>query len=464
MRWLLSRFNVGRALLALLISLALYSVVAGEQNPSEVASFDLRAELDNQPSGLVVINDSSSRAVTARIQGPRDAMASLRPSSLRAYVDLAKSTPGADQYPVHIELPDPRLRVVDVTPSRLTVRLDQNVDRMVPVRLNRVGNVPFGYEAGDPEIDPTTVTVSGPASAVRNVDAMVIEFRLDGVTSTVDGRYAGTAVDASGQPVASDGPAIRVNPAQIRVRIPVEQQLSYKTVGVQPTISGSVQSGYVIEGVTTEPSAVTIVGAPQALASANYAQTEPIDATDASATFARQVSVIVPEGVSVVGEGEVRVTVRIAPLSLSQSVSAVPVPENVSSGLQVGSALPSVQIILQGPPSALRGIQPSDVRVTVNLAGRGAGTHQVAVDVAAPPGITAQSINPSVVSVTLTEIQNTDTVPTATSTPRPPTRVPPTRTPTIPPATLTEEPPTPRPTGTRSTTPVSTPITTPRTQ
>jgi YbbR domain-containing protein len=391
-------------------------------------------------------------------------MANLRPSSLRAYVDLSKAVAGVDQYPVLVEVPDARLRLVDVTPPRITVRLDQNIDRMVPVRLNRVGSVPFGYEAGEPELDPSSVTVTGPASVVRNVDMVNVELRLDGLTSAVDGRYPGVPVDAQGQTVSSDGPTIRLNPPMVRVRIPIEQQLSYKTVGVQPSITGAVQSGYVIEGVTTEPSAVTIVGAPQALSGTNFARTEPIDTTDVSATFARQVSVIVPEGVSVVGEGTVRVTIRVAPLSLTQAVSAVPVPENITSGLQVGSALPNVQIILQGPPSALRGVQASDVRVSVNLAGRGAGTHQVAVEVAAPPGITAQSINPSVIPVTLTEIQNTGPQPSATPTTVPPTRVPPTRTHTVIPTPTEEPPPTLTPRATSTATPsISTSTPTPRT-
>ncbi len=449
MNGLLSHLDVGRGLLALIISFALYSVVQHDQNPPETAPYDLRVELSNVPPGLVVLNDSSSRAIQVRISAARDVLAGLRPSSLRAYVDLSKATAGADQYPVIVEVPDPRMRIVDVTPPRISVRLDENIERPVPVRLNRVGSVPFGYEAGEAEIDPTTATVSGPASAVRNVDVVVVEVKLDGVTSPIDSRYPALAVDARGQPLTTDGPSLRVNPPTIRVRIPVEQQFSYKTVGVQPVIVGSVQSGYVIEGVATEPSAITIFGSPQALARANFAQTEQIDVTDANATFARQVSVIVPDGVSVVVDGNVRVTVRIAPLSLTQSVSAVPTAANLTPGLQVVSALPSVQVILRGPPSALRGVQASDLRVSVNLAGLAPGSNPVTVEVTAPAGLTVQSVNPSVITVTLAEI-------TGTALPAPPTA---TSVPTARPASTaipvpTEEPPPP-------TTPTSSPTTRP---
>jgi YbbR domain-containing protein len=456
--WLTStlpHFDVGRGLIALVLSLALFSVVETNQNPPETRSFDLRVDIPATPAGLVVMSDSSSRVVSVRISGPRENMNNLASSTLRAYVDLTKATAGIDQYPVLVDPTDQKLRVVDVTPSRISVRLDQNIDRQVPVRFVRLGSVPFGYEAGEAEVDPTTVTVSGSSTAVRNVDAASVEFKLDGVTSTVDARYPAVPVDAQGQPVTSEGPSLRVNPTTVRVRVPVEQQLSYKTVGVQPAITGSVQSGYIIEGVTTEPAAITVVGSPQALASTNFAQTEQIDATDANATFARQVSVIVPEGVSVVQEGTVRVTVRVAPLSLTQSVSAVPTATNLTPGLQVVSALPSVQIILQGPPSALRGVQPSDLRVSVNLAGMGPGPHQATVDVAAPPGLTVQTVNPSVITVTLGDIQVT---PAPQPTERPTATPVPTRIPVVVVTpTATEEPlPTLTPTATVPAAPTAT--------
>src|SRR5581483_3702205 len=379
-------------------------VVEHEQNPNETQSYDLRAELMNLPPGLVVLNDSASRAVSVRISAPRDVQANVRPSSLRAYVDLSKATPGSDQYPVMVETPDPKMHVVDVSPPRLTLRLDETIDRQVPVRLNRIGSVPFGYEAGDATLDPTIATVTGPSSTVRTVDAVSIDFRLDSVTSNVDGRYPAIPVDSQGQQVTSQGPSLRVNPATIRVQLPVTQQVSYKTVGVEPSISGTVQSGYVIEGITTEPSAITVVGPPQPLAGVNFVATEQIDVSDAAVTFARQVSVVVPENVSVVQDGNVTVTVRIGPIPVSQSVSIVPAATNIRSGLQIASSIPSVQVVLQGPVSAVRGLQPGDLGVSLNLSGLGPGTHQVAVDVSPPPGLSVQSTNPSVLTVTLASI------------------------------------------------------------
>lgn len=402
MNGLLSHLDIGRGLLALVISIALFSVVQRDQNPPETGSFDVPVDLVNAPPGLLVLGEDPARSVQVRVSAPRDTWLSLRPSAVHAFVDLSKATPGGDHsYPVSVEPPDSRIRVLQVVPPQLSVRLDENIERSVPVRLTRAGNVPFGYEAGDAEVEPTMVAVGGPASIVRRLEGASVEIKLDGLTVQVDGRYRPIPVDAQGQPVVLEGPGLRLSPPAVRVRIPITQQLSYKTVGVQPNVVGAVQSGYVVQGISTEPSAVTIVGSPQALAAVNVAQTASIDLTDASSTFARQVSVVVPEGVSLIQEGLARVTVRLAPIDLTQSLTAVPVPEDVTAGLQVVSALPSVQIVLQGAPSAARALDPSDLRVGLSLAGLEAGSHQVEVQATAPVGMSVQSINPRVISVTL---------------------------------------------------------------
>ncbi len=423
----LAHVDVGRGLLALVISVALFSVVEREQNPPEIGMFDVPIEFARVPPGLVIVNEQANPSVQVRLSAPREVWVGLRPSDVKASVDLSNATAGAAQYRVDIEVPNPRIRVAEVIPPRLTVRLDEQIERPIPVRLNRTGTVPFGYEAGDPEVDPTTVLVSGPASVVRRIDSVTADLRLEGFTSDIDARYPVTPVDAQGQPVPAD--RLRFNPAMVRVHVSINQQLSYKTVGVQPDIAGSVQSGYVIAGVTVEPAALTIVGSPRALGAVNFVTTEPIDVTDATATFTRQASVVLPEGVSAVQDGGVRVTVRVTPIVLTQSFLTVPTVENLGAGLQVTSSLPRVQVVVEGVTTQLQNIQPGDFQATVNLAGLSPGSHSVPVEVSTRTGLTIQSVNPGVVTVTIADTRNptppapppTEPVPTRTPVPRPPT-------------------------------------------
>jgi YbbR domain-containing protein len=354
-------------------------------------------------------------------------------------VDLSRASAGTEQFPVKVQPPDRRIQVVEIIPASVPVRLDEAIERSLGVRLNRTGNVPFGYEAGTAEIDPATVTVSGAASLVRRVDGVIAEAKLDGVTVNVDARVAVTPVDAQGQVVTVEGAALRVNPTAVRVRIPVTQQISYKTVGVQPNIVGSAESGFVIEGVVTEPPAITIVGPPTALSAVNFATTEQIDVSDAQSTIVRQVAVQVPEGVSVAQEAPVRVTVRVVAIGLTQSVSVVPVVEGVGPGLQVVSSLPRVQVVLRGTTSAFQGGFPSELTVVANASGLGPGTHRVTLNALLAADLRVQSINPEVITLSLAELALSSEPTTAPA----PTAVPPTLRPT---STLA---PTPEPLPTR---------------
>ncbi|MEA2640578.1 MAG: hypothetical protein QOF51_1972 [Chloroflexota bacterium] len=444
---LLAHLDLGRAFIAIIISLALYGLVQNEQNPPESGSFDVPVDIVNVPPGLVLVGAPSNTVVQVRVSAPRESWVSLRSTSLRAQIDLSHGTPNVLDYPVAVQTADPQVRVQEIIPPEIPIQLDENIDRSVPLRLNRTGNPPFGYAAGDPQVDPITVTVTGPATVVRRVDSVVVDIRLDSVTVDIDGGYTGTPVDTQGQPVTtSDGRPLRVNPPSVHVHVPISQQLSYKTVGVQPTISGTVASGYVIDGVSTDPSAIAIVGSPQALASINAAATERVDVTDATSDVIRQVDVLVPDGVSVVDQTPVRISVRVSPLALTQPVSIVPSVEDLGPNLQVVNQEPSVQVVLQGPATALRNIRPSDLRATVSAAGLGAGTYQLQVSVSAPSGLTIQSINPRVVPVTIADVNSpVPTVPAAT--PLPATLLP------------TAAPlPTARPTATAEPTPTSTPV------
>jgi len=403
MNGLLAHLDLTRGLLALLLSVALFGVVQSERNPPETGSVDTPLDIVNTPPGLLIVGNPSATAVQVRVSAPRENWISMRSGAVRASVDLSRGLLGPQDYPVSVDVPDPRIRVVEAIPSRVSVHLDERLERAVPVRLQLSGTVPVGYIAGDAEIEPATVDVTGPASAVQQIESAAVELRLDGVTAPVDGRYTAAPVDVNGESISAEGRGLRLAPPAVRVRIPVSQQFASKSVGVQPVMSGSVRSGYVIEGVATEPSVVTIVGAPRVVGPATFAETERIDVTDVSSTFTRQVALLAPDGVSMLQQDVARVTVRVAPLVLMQSFATVPVPAGLPGNLQVVSSLPSVQVVFQGPAPTLQGVAAGDFRATINLEGLTAGTHRATVDVEAPSGISIQSVNPRVIAVTLGE-------------------------------------------------------------
>jgi hypothetical protein len=73
----------------------------------------------------------------------------------------------------------------------------------------------------------------------------------------------------------------------------------------------------------------------------------------------------------------------------------------LGSGLVAEFDPPSVSIVVSGPVPALSGITAGQVVATVDTAGRGLGSYPVDVVVRTPGGTTAQSVQPTRVTLTI---------------------------------------------------------------
>ena len=119
----------------------------------------------------------------------------------------------------------------------------------------------------------------------------------------------------------------------------------------------------------------------------------------------------------------VTVTVRVTALDVTQTVRVPPSVINLSSAVQLVRPPGLVSVTISGPAPVLASLiaNPNDFKVTLDMAGKGAGTYAVDVKVQqVPTGLTLADFQPKQVQV---ELQN---VPSPTSTPAPsPTAVPP---------------------------------------
>ena len=397
---LFSRVDIGRALIAITISILLFAYVRTEANPPEIGSYEVPIDVLDVPPGLL-LSGGPPPSVRVRVNAPRDTLSGIRSSSLRAYIDLRKGKSGIDEYPVGVEMPDPRVRLMDVVPSEIPVRLEELVARRVPVRVNRTGAVPFGYEAGPAEFDPTEIAISGPISLLQRVAGASVDVKLDGVTVNIDAPHTVALVDAQGQSISTEVRSARTSPETVRVRVPINQQLSYKTVAVRAAIVGSADSGYSIDGIAVDPSTVTVVGGPQALRTVDVVDSQPIEVADATATFSRQVPIRVPEGVSLAGEATVRITVRVTPLIVLQPFSLPISVAGLQPGLQAVTPLPFVQAVVRGPSPVVRALDPDQLRASVDLTGQGPGVHEVNVLVTVPGEVNLQSVTPNSIALRL---------------------------------------------------------------
>jgi YbbR domain-containing protein len=194
---------------------------------------------------------------------------------------------------------------------------------------------------------------------------------------------------------------LNVDPATVDVKIEIRQRSFSRALAVSPELEGTPGQGYNVVGVSAEPVAVTAFGSRAFIEAATTISTQPIDIGDATEDVIRTVSLDLPTGVTVKGSFNVTVTVRISPAP-GQLTFAVPLTaRGLSNDLSIVGALPPVQVFLFGPLPVLLKLNPNDISASVDLEGKGAGTHKMKVKVSAPDGLEVRSVSPEELEIQL---------------------------------------------------------------
>ena len=399
---LLRLMDPGRAILAFLLALGLWMVVQNEQNPerSQLTQFTVPVDVVDIPPGLTLVGEAPR--VQLWVRALESTWPRLRAESFRARVNAAGINSGVVELPVEVDILESSVFVAEPRPERVRLRLEQVRENTVPVRVDPSGSVPFGYTFASPKVSPDHVTVSGPESLVELVEAAVVNVRMEGVTVSLSGNFSPRPVDGRGTEVKG----VTVNPPQVSVEVPVNQEVAYKEVGIRPVTQGKLPPGYYMLPVEVDPPIATIVGNPGVISSVGYLETEAVDISDASSSVVRRAKLVLPPGVSLLQpQLTVLVTVRVQPLELTQSIRLTPTVEGLGPDLLVASPLPLVELTVSGPAPTLQALSSQDFRVTVNLADQGPGRHTVEPQVSLPSSFRLVRLEPRVITV---EIKRAD--------------------------------------------------------
>jgi YbbR domain-containing protein len=403
------RGNFGLAVLSVALAFGVWMFIVDTENPTRTGVFpvDIPVEPVNVPEGLTLGGPLGD--VSLRIEADEDLWDQLTASDFEATVNLLGAQIGTQDVEVQVEPLIGRngLRIIEVIPAlhsqgappgTVRVELKPMVSQVVPVSLDLVGTPPMGYEMSTPNVDPVQVVVSGPEDLVGRVEAAVASVDLSGVVSDVRQTYSLEPRDDSGFIVAG----VTLDPSSVDIEIAVEQKRFSRLVVVSPSLEGSPAAGYNVTSVELDPSSVTLLGPLELLNVTSFVVTDDIDITGATSDITRIVNLAgLAPGVSVSGSGTVTVRVSIAAGEGEATFGVAPQWTGVASDLRVVSVTSLVQVTLQGELPTLRNVSPDQVTVSVDLSGLAAGSHRLEPQVKAPEGLQVADISPTSVEVVL---------------------------------------------------------------
>ena len=394
--WIAARATPGLALLSLALGFGVWLAVTDVENPTRVATFPAAIVVDvvNVDRTLAVAN--ALQRVEVTLSAPDDRWQRLTSENLRAYVDLTGLDGREQIVPVQVDVRGiAGVRVAQVSPPTLLVRLEPLTTKRVPVSAVLRGAVPLGYEVTQSTPSQPDVFVTGPTSLVALVQDAAAEVTVTGLTVELVETAQLVARGEGGSPVRG----VRLEPETARVRVQIVQSTLRRQVPLQPTYSGEPAAGYRVASVVALPSAVTLDGAIDALQGLDSLVLPAIDVSGAREAIVRTLRVAPPRGVASPELVEATVTVDIQPV-VGTARFAVPVTlqGGPPSARLVDAA---VLVAVTGPVPVLNTLTAADIRARAELTANAPGTYQVAVRVDVPANTRVVSVQPETVSVTI---------------------------------------------------------------
>lgn len=169
--------------LSVLIAIALwlnYSYGSRDETVSERAFADV-ALTYSLPQGLLLLDPPS--VVNVRLSGPEEAIRSLNPFQVSVSVSVPART-GLQEIEVdegRVTRP-PGFDVVSVSPDRLTLRVDRQVEKDLRVLIDSgTSEPPAGavFRQNDSRVEPPSIRVRGPESVLATRDTITAVIDLD---------------------------------------------------------------------------------------------------------------------------------------------------------------------------------------------------------------------------------------------------------------------------------------------
>lgn len=168
----------------------------------------------NTSRNFMVLNPVEK--VRVRLRGRASRVSVLNPAQVSVVVDLRDQTEGTREValgPRNVSAPD-GLEFISIEPNLIPLQIDRVTAEMKPVDPNLTGEPAAGAVAGQAQVLPASVLVSGPVSRLSQIVALTTTpVKLDGHALDFEESVA----------VVSPDPLVRVQqPAVVTVRVPLQ--------------------------------------------------------------------------------------------------------------------------------------------------------------------------------------------------------------------------------------------------
>ncbi len=392
-------------ILSVVIALVLWVYVVGEINPTTTKRLDnIPVKLlntENHASKGYVALDAENFVVSLTVEGKRADVLSLDLQSILVTADLFGYYGLGENYvTVNVELPQ-GISLVEATPSKLKVIIDELVSENKPVKINYTGDLNVDVEPGQISVNPENIEIKGARSIVDQVayiGAEVDTGKLSDEISTI--KTKALAYDSAGELVN------KVKLAEGTIEV-TAKLMSTKTVPLSVGIIGQESPDLQITNLDI-PKTVKIRGDKAVIELIEGIAAKEIDLNNYKSSADIPLEVFLPEGVELAAAPQPLVAKLgikgLSSKSFEYNTNAINV-EGLAAGFTAEIVPTNLIVSIADKDAILNGINATDIVISIDLQGLVAGTHQVTVKATINDSLKNITIGPKEVSVIILESQ-----------------------------------------------------------
>ena len=242
--------NLGLKLASLVLAFVLWFLVAQIYDPKDTVTFNniqvrlINTELLDEEGKVYEVLDNSN-LVRVTVTGPQSIVKSeLRRSDIVAEADMSKLT-DINTIAITYYCENVSNDSVEIKGNHDSVRLsvEDKTSKWIKLESNTIGEVASGYMIGNVTLDQTNIEVTGPKSAISQVDHAGVDINVTDSTSSLSANVDIKLYDADGNELTLESVKKNVNSAHMTVEV-----LATKEVPVEIEYMGVPEDGYMATG------------------------------------------------------------------------------------------------------------------------------------------------------------------------------------------------------------------------
>lgn len=381
-------------IISLILAVTLYLFVTVETDPSDDSRInpgttDEMVVLEDVPLDIKIDADQYvvsgvPEVVTVTLEGKTSVLTPIaRQQNFSVFVDLRDLEEGEHTVEIeHENIPDELTAYIE--PKNITVNIEKRATKefTVEVELLNQDQLPLGYELGEPEVTPSTVTIVSSESIIEQIAMVKVFIDVADLRESIRSRELPVSVyDIQGNDLS-----VRVEPESVAVSVLVERPS--KTVPLNVPTTGELPEGLSLEEMNA-PEEIEIFGKRDVLNEIDEISTEAIDLSKVEQSDTYVVPIDFPEGV-IANNEEVEVSIELTEERVFEEVG---VETRGTNNLNVTFVQPEdskINVTAIGHDLKIKALNKNDIAASIEVSNLDEGEHEVPLSVTGPADIIFQ--------------------------------------------------------------------------